>query len=71
MYLFCTYKFCVKDGSGIPQFFIGDIAYSLTPNFSLVETPKSYKFPLNSCSRSMASNNALKLPAPKDCAPLR
>ena len=28
-----------------------------------------YKVPLFSCSLSMASNSALKLPTPKDCAP--
>lgn len=31
----------------------------------------AYKFPLAACSRSMASNNALKLPLPKLFAPLR
>lgn len=30
-----------------------------------------YKFPLSSCSRSMASNRALKFPLPKLLAPLR
>jgi len=30
-----------------------------------------YKFPLASCSRSNASNKALKLPLPKLFAPLR
>jgi hypothetical protein len=30
-----------------------------------------YKLPLKACSRSMASNNALKFPFPKDLAPLR
>jgi hypothetical protein len=31
----------------------------------------NYKFPLDSCSRSMASNRALKFPLPKLLAPLR
>lgn len=31
--------------------------------------PWFYKVPLNSCSRSMASNNALKFPFPKEVAP--
>jgi hypothetical protein len=31
----------------------------------------SYKFPRNPCSRSMASNSALKLPLPKLRLPLR
>src|SRR6266508_2922242 len=31
----------------------------------------NYKFPLAACSRSMASNSALKLPLPKLFAPLR
>ena len=30
-----------------------------------------HRFPRSSCSRSMASNNALKFPAPKLFAPLR
>jgi hypothetical protein len=30
-----------------------------------------YNVPRNSCSRSMASNSALKLPLPKEVAPLR
>lgn len=30
-----------------------------------------YKFPLRACSRSNASNNALKFPAPNDWAPCR
>lgn len=36
-----------------------------------VLTATDYKLPLSSCSRSIASNRALKLPAPKDRAPLR
>ena len=31
----------------------------------------TYKLPLKSCSLSIASNRALKLPAPNDLAPLR
>src|SRR5579863_158580 len=31
----------------------------------------TYKFPRKSCSRSSASNSALKLPSPKPRAPLR
>src|SRR5690606_60485 len=35
------------------------------------EAGRCYRFPRRSCSRSMASNSALKLPAPKERAPLR
>ena len=31
----------------------------------------NYKFPRSACSRSIASNRALKLPSPKPCAPWR
>lgn len=37
----------------------------------VAERSRSYKFPLRSCSRSMASKSALKLPLPKETAPLR
>jgi hypothetical protein len=33
--------------------------------------PAGYRFPRMACSRSMASNNALKLPLPKPREPLR
>src|SRR3954469_7329035 len=33
--------------------------------------PDSYRFPRAACSRSMASNSALKLPSPKPRAPWR
>jgi len=34
-------------------------------------TQNTYNVPRNSCSRSMASNRALKFPLPKEVAPLR
>lgn len=32
---------------------------------------QNYRFPLNACSRSIASKSALKLPFPNDFAPFR
>src|SRR5918996_2760450 len=42
---------------------LGDLAFG--------EDEVHYRFPLASCSRSIASNRALKLPAPKPLAPWR
>lgn len=39
--------------------------------FIILIMEEIYSVPLFSCSRSMDSNNALKLPAPKPLAPIR
>lgn len=46
------------------------IEHKKMPELS-IPANSNYKFPLRSCSRSMDSNNALKLPLPNDFAPLR
>lgn len=55
--IFSGISFCVKSNLG----------HQVSNVFSL----ESYKFPLNSCSLSIASNSALKFPLPKEVAPLR
>lgn len=44
---------------------------SMSITHALFKSGENYKFPLSSCSLSMDSKSALKLPFPNEVAPLR